>query len=122
LGPLLFLFYINDLPKTINDKAIPILFADDTSILITSSNKNDFQLKLTTAFNFINGWLNTNLLSINFNKTHYVQFTIKNKPKTHIKITYHSKQISTISSTRFLGIHINDTINGNTILNTFFQN
>jgi hypothetical protein len=109
LGPLLFLFYINDLHKTINDKAIPILFVDNTSILMTSPNKDDFQLKLTTAFNIINEWLHTNLLSMNFNKTYYIQFTIKNKPKSHIKITYHDKQISTISSIKFLGILINDT-------------
>jgi hypothetical protein len=83
LGPLLLLLYTNDLPKATNDKAIPILFADDTSILITSSHKNDFQLKLTIAFSFINDWLNTNLLPINFNKTHYVQFTTKNKPTSH---------------------------------------
>jgi hypothetical protein len=56
LGPLLFLFYINDLPKAIDDKSIPILCADDTSVLITSPNKNDFQLNLTTAFNSMNEW------------------------------------------------------------------
>ena len=65
LGPLLFLFYINDLPTTINDKSIPILFADGTSILVTSPNKNDFQINITGAFNCINEWLHANLLSIN---------------------------------------------------------
>jgi len=76
LVPLFFLFYINDLPRAINNKSIPVLFADDTSILTTSPNKNDFQLKITTAFNFINEWLNTNLLSINFNNSLH---TIYNK-------------------------------------------
>ena len=34
----LFLFYINDLPKAINDKSIPILLAYDTSILNAELN------------------------------------------------------------------------------------
>jgi hypothetical protein len=38
LGSLLFLLYVNDLPKIINDKAIPILFVDDTSLLVASSS------------------------------------------------------------------------------------
>ena len=39
-----------------------------------------------------------------------MQFTI-NKPKPHLQITHLNKQISTVSNTVFLGIHINDTIN-----------
>ena len=46
LGPLLFLEYINDLRKAIKHKAIPILFADDTSTLITSPNNIKFQSDL----------------------------------------------------------------------------
>jgi hypothetical protein len=122
LGPLLFLFYISDLPKAINDKSIPILLADNTNILITSPNKNYFQIKITAAFSFINEWLNTNLLSINCNKTYLIQFTTKNKPKSHIKITYDNKQIKTISNIKFLGICVNDTVNWKYLLNTFFQN
>jgi hypothetical protein len=38
LGPLLFLVYINDLPKATENKAIPILFVADTAILIKTPN------------------------------------------------------------------------------------
>jgi hypothetical protein len=35
LGALMFLIYINDLPMTLNEIATSVLFADDTSIIIT---------------------------------------------------------------------------------------
>ena len=82
LGPLLFLIYVNDLPKTINDKTIPILFTDDTSIIVKSPNSKDFQTNMVTAFNCVNKWFKVNLLSININKTHYVNL----KPKTSLHL------------------------------------
>jgi hypothetical protein len=63
LGPLLFLLYINDLPKIVNDKVIPISFADDTNVLVKSPNPFDFQTSMDTALNYVNEWLKTNLLS-----------------------------------------------------------
>jgi len=35
LGPLLFVIHINDLPLGINTSSKPLLFADETSVLIT---------------------------------------------------------------------------------------
>jgi hypothetical protein len=63
-GPLLFLLYISDLPKTANDKVIPILFADDTSVVVKSPNPLNFQINIDMALNCVNEWFKINLLSI----------------------------------------------------------
>jgi hypothetical protein len=56
LGPLLFLIYVNDLPKSMNDKNIPILFADDESITVKRSNSKDLVTNMLTAFDCVNRW------------------------------------------------------------------
>jgi hypothetical protein len=43
LGPLWFIVYINDLPKILELNSTPILFADDTSVLV--SHPDPGQLK-----------------------------------------------------------------------------
>jgi hypothetical protein len=39
------------LPKIVNDKAISLLFADDTSIVVKGYNLKDFQNNMINAFN-----------------------------------------------------------------------
>jgi hypothetical protein len=68
LGPVLFLIYSNDLPMAIHDISIPILFDDDTSVLVIDRNPNELDLKLSVVLQIINNWFTTNLLSINFKK------------------------------------------------------
>jgi hypothetical protein len=42
LGPLLFIIYMNDLPLRINSLSEPIVVADDTSVIISNRNFEDF--------------------------------------------------------------------------------
>jgi len=68
LGLLLFLCYINDLPKVEVSRATPIVSADDTSILITSPNNTTLQNDINIVLKPINIWFEANLLSLNLVK------------------------------------------------------
>jgi hypothetical protein len=102
LGPLLFLLYINDLPKIMNKKSLPILFADDTSILFTSSYHTNYSRELRTVFELINKWFQGSFLSLNFEKPHYIHYITKSNQTTSMKIGYDDKLIPNISHTKFL--------------------
>jgi hypothetical protein len=49
LGPLLFLFYINDLPAIFSDSVKRVLFADDTSLVISSYNNVQYSNDVNTS-------------------------------------------------------------------------
>jgi hypothetical protein len=49
------------------------LFADDTSIIITSRNQEGLQIALKKLSD-INSWFKANFIFLNFNKTYYLQF------------------------------------------------
>ena len=73
LGPLLFIIYINDLPKITNHPLS--LFADDSTVTINSINKDTFEYDINTTLNSIINWLNNNNLKINLEKTKIMYFS-----------------------------------------------
>jgi hypothetical protein len=116
LGPLLFLIYINDLPIFLNRISTPILFADDTSILITSYNPREFNIITGEILQKLDKCFKTNLLSLNFDKTHVIHFKTKNIQTTEIKVKYKDKLINLLNNIKFLGVCINDTLTWTTDL------
>jgi hypothetical protein len=50
LGPWLFFVYTNDLPKLINKTSLPVLLADDTSILFAQLNLTDLNYNMQSIF------------------------------------------------------------------------
>jgi hypothetical protein len=58
LGPLLFLFYINDLPLNFNSTVKSVLFADDISLVVSSYNNKQYINDGNITFAQLNDWLN----------------------------------------------------------------
>jgi len=57
---------LHKLPLTINDKLKPVIFADDTSIIVINHNPDDFKEDIINVLDNINIWFNSNLLSLKF--------------------------------------------------------
>jgi hypothetical protein len=103
LGRLLFLVYINNLPRAVEHKAVPIQFAAKTSILLTSPNNTQLQSNLNEVFMELNKWFKSNLLFFNFDKTPFIQFTNKSSCITDMEVKYEDKQVCTVNKQSFLG-------------------
>jgi hypothetical protein len=88
LGPIFFLNYVNDLPKLATIGTKIFLYADDTSIIETSSNLRNFEIQMDKVFGDINNWFRINQLVLNYNKTHYLQFNTRNSRDYDLKLNY----------------------------------
>jgi hypothetical protein len=104
-----FLRYINDLPKVINDNSKIVLFAYDTSIIITSPNPINFKSGVNKILKDINRWFTTNLLTQNVDKTHHMQFVTETNFLIGLNITHGNKEIVNICNTKFLRLTLDDT-------------
>jgi hypothetical protein len=92
------------------NKAEPVRFADDTSIIITNSCLTAFNNEIATVFVQLNEWFNKNSLSLNYEKTHYIQLMTKNSTSLDTNIGLNNKFITNVSKTKFLGIVIESTL------------
>ena len=74
LGPLLFIIYTNDLPNCLNTVGT-ILFADDTTVYISSQNIRYLYATMNDELAILTDWSRSNKLSLNVSKTNYMLFT-----------------------------------------------
>ena len=68
IGPLLFLVYINDLPKCLRYCDVS-MYADDTSIYFASNSVSEINAAINADLPALNLWLQGNKLSLNVAKT-----------------------------------------------------
>ena len=78
LGPLLSLIYLNDLPNNCKTASKAVIYADDTSLLV-SSEQRDRQLSLSqSSIEELQHCCNLNGLLLNRPKSNFIDFRTKN--------------------------------------------
>jgi len=95
---------INDLQNIINNKSKTVLFADDTSVIITNSNATDVRTDIFTVFEQVSERCNVNLLLLNFDKTCFIQFITKSSSTIDMNIDHDNKPVTNITNKKFLVI------------------
>jgi hypothetical protein len=73
-------------------------------LIITNSDSQMFEKDINTALLQLNRWFNSNLLPLNLEKNYLLQFLSKNNKAIDLHIPYENRQISSIHSTKFLGL------------------
>ena len=115
LGPILFLLYVNDLPSIITD-ALLSMYADDSFLCSSAFSIKEACNKLNSCLIHVSNWFKENRLLINTSKSHFMvigtQSRIKNINET-ITITLNEKPLDKITSTKLLGMIIDENLNFN---------
>jgi hypothetical protein len=111
LGPLLFLIYINDLPYGLQQGSKPIIYADDTSVLLTADNDAELKNKIKHTLDYMTRWFSANGLILNMEKTNIMKFTSSNCQVETFKITHQHRLLTGVNNIKFLGLELDKNIN-----------
>ena len=77
---------------------------------ITDTNRRDFNVNANQTFQDINTWFKANLLTLNLNKTQYLEFRTKNYYNVNTQMKYDQECLTSASEIKFLGLTIDDTL------------
>ena len=104
LGPLLFLLYINDLPRSSNNFKM-IMYADDTTLYCNIENREHCEDTINKELSNIHQWLTSNKLSLNIKKTKFMVFHTTKKKIEYPDLNINGIAIEKINQFSFLGLY-----------------
>ena len=80
------------------------------SIIISNTNPEEFKNNINSVMTETINWFQNNLLTLNCNKKHFLQFLTKKHTEIKMQIIVSNTTITNIKSTRFLGLIIDSTL------------
>jgi hypothetical protein len=106
----LFLLCINDLPQLVKGKALPVLFADNTSFIISNPDSAIMNQDMKVTLQTGQRWFNSNRMLLNYNKTKFMQFlpNVSHQPLDAVVVK--NCKINFTNSFKFLGVIIESSL------------
>jgi len=105
---LFFLIYINYLPTIVNEDNNKVLYAVDASIVVTDSNRAEFNLHVSGAYKDINNWFKQQLTKFNIHQNSI--FRSSKHHTVNTKIHHKNEYTSNVTQNNFLGLTLDDTL------------
>ena len=115
LGSLLFILYINDFTNT-STLLDFVLFADDTTILYSSSDIVSKIPVINRELSEVNNWFKANKLSVNATKTNYMimgtqhMTSMEDQSVSNVDIILDKTKLKGVDKTKFLGVTIDENL------------
>ena len=115
LGPLLFLVYINDLPRAIKNSTTS-MYADDTSLCFQSKDLSRVNEALKEDLSRLDAWVISNKLSLNVAKTKSMLVSTKakrkavNKSNQKLQVNINGTELEVVSKIKLLGVLLDNSL------------
>jgi hypothetical protein len=88
-----------------------VIYADDTNILVTDTDKENLQAKLSSVMKQLEAWFLNNHLTVNTTKTVAMSFHLcQSKPPYKVNILLQNTEITYVSEVKFLGMYITEKL------------
>jgi hypothetical protein len=102
---------LDDLSYGLHQGATPVIYADDTSVLLTAKNDEELKTKINCMLDYMTGWFSANGLALNMEKTNIMKFTSSYHQNEAFQIIYQNKKITGTKNTKFLELELDKNIN-----------
>lgn len=111
ISPTLFNIFINSLPKALSEHATPVLYADDTNVLLSAPCQSQLLSTADSVIHTMQNWCREAGVQLNADKTMGIEFAAKNSTLDYSYLMkMGGKSVRSAASARFLGLCIDQKL------------